>query len=170
MHVTISIIIEKNEVELDFIFAILCAITPSVIDPASNRPFASLEPEMTSKRSSPAAPQKPLQVMPIRRLGLAELGIVEQALADVASHWSVELDGVSVENTSLVVLPDSGDDAMGPSFVISRESLGFRLDQLHWDLMQEIGTFAILADAIAAIRVRLLSNPAPTCLMSLTLH
>jgi len=125
---------------------------------------------MSLKRSSPTTLRKLLPAMPVRPLGLAELTIVEQALADVASDWSVELDGVSVEDVSLVVLPDGGDDAMGPSFVISRENFGFRVDQLHWDLMQEIGTYAALAEAIAAVRVRLLLNAGPVYPVSLTLH
>ena len=124
---------------------------------------------MSLKRSSSATLQKPVLAMPAGRLGLAELRIVEQALADVASDWSVELNGISVEDASLVVLPEGGDDAMGPSFVISRESFGFRLDQLHWDVMQEIGIYAALGEAIAAVWVRL-ARADLTYPVSLTLH
>ena len=125
---------------------------------------------MSLKRSIPATLQKPVLAMPVRPLGFADLKVVEQALADVASDWSVELDGVSLREASLVVLPDSGDDAMGPGFIISREDFGFRLDQLHWDVMQEIGSYAILSEAIAAVCAQLLFSAGRTYPRSLTLH
>ena len=46
-------------------------------------------------------------------------------------------------------------DATGPSFVISRESYGYRLDQVHWDTIRDIGLFSSLADAMSAVRQRL---------------
>jgi hypothetical protein len=80
-----------------------------------------------------------------------ELQIVEAIVADIAPAWSVELHGVSAEDTSLIILPEDGDDAFGPSLMISREDYGLRLDQIRWDELTEIGTFPTLGDVVDAI-------------------
>ena len=54
-------------------------------------------------------------------------------MAEIAPDWSVELQGICAEEATLVLMPDGGDDANGPSFVISQETFGFRMDQVHWD-------------------------------------
>ena len=113
---------------------------------------------MSLKRSSQATIQKPPTAMPTRLLGLAEKRFVEDALSEVAPDWSVDLDGVCDHDASLILLPEGGDDEMGPSFVISRECVGFRLDQLHWDQMREVGTYPALADVISAVQGRLTSG------------
>ena len=43
---------------------------------------------------------------------------------EIAPDWAVELEGICDEEATLVVLPEGGDDAIGPSFVISRETYG----------------------------------------------
>ncbi len=113
---------------------------------------------MSLKRSSHATIQQPVGAMPSRPLGLAEARFVEDALSDVAPDWSVDLEGVCEHEASLVLLPEGGDDAMGPSFVIRRETFGFRLDQLHWDKIQELGIYPALADAVTAVQERLASG------------
>jgi hypothetical protein len=80
-----------------------------------------------------------------------DLQIVEAMLADIAPAWSVELHGVSAEDTSLIILPEDGEDALGPSLMISRENYGLRLDQIRWDELTEIGTFPTLGDVVDAI-------------------
>ena len=40
--------------------------------------------------------------------------------------------GICANEATLVVTPEDGDDETGPSFVISRETYGLRLDQVHW--------------------------------------
>jgi hypothetical protein len=129
-----------------------------------------MEFEMSLKRSSQATIQKPVIAMPSRPLGLAEARFVEDALADVAPDWSVDLDGICDHEASLVLLPEGGDDAMGPSFVIRRENFGFRLDQLHWDKMQEVGTYHALADVVTAVQERLGSGYGFGTLASSTCH
>ncbi|HET6606031.1 MAG TPA: hypothetical protein VFG62_05150 [Rhodopila sp.] len=86
-----------------------------------------------------------------------DLQIVEAMLADIAPQWSVELHGISAEDTSLIILPEDGEDALGPSLMISREDYGLRLDQIHWDELTEIGTFSVLAEVVGAI-ARILQN------------
>jgi hypothetical protein len=104
---------------------------------------------------------------PTRPLGLADLRFVEESLGDVAPGWSVDLHGTCADEASLVLLPEGGDDAMGPSFIISRDDLGFRVDQLHWDVMQEIGMYSELGDAVAAVAMRLSCG---SLTMSATVH
>ncbi len=80
-----------------------------------------------------------------------DLMIVEAMLADIAPQWSVELHGVCVEDTSLIVLPEDGEDSLGPSFTICREDYGLRLDQIHWDELTELGVFPTLSEVVDVI-------------------
>jgi hypothetical protein len=80
-----------------------------------------------------------------------ELKVVALMLADIAPAWSVELHGVSLEDSSLIVLPEDGEDENGPSFTISRDDYSLRLDQIHWDELTELGSFATLAEVLDAM-------------------
>jgi hypothetical protein len=80
-----------------------------------------------------------------------DLMIVEAMLADIAPQWSVELHGVCVEDVSLIVLPEDGEDSLGPSFTVSREDYGLRLDQIHWDELTELGIFPTLSEVVDVI-------------------
>ena len=88
---------------------------------------------------------------PVRWLGQADVAFVQRAIADIAPEWSVELHGICAAEATLVVLPGSGDDAMGPSFMISQDGTGYLVDQVHWDLVTEIGIFTSPATAVAAL-------------------
>ena len=107
---------------------------------------------------------------PPRRIGEAELALVQGAMAEMASEWSAELENSSNEDAILVLLPDGGDDATGPSFVISRDSYGLRLDQVHWDRLTEIGIFDSFADVIATLRPRLAFCSSHSVPVSATRH
>lgn len=85
-------------------------------------------------------------------LGTVELRAMTDALADIAPGWTVDLLGICVEEATLVVLPEGGDDRLGPSFILSREAFGYRVDQVHWDLLTEIGHFTVFSEAAATIR------------------
>jgi hypothetical protein len=77
-----------------------------------------------------------------------DLKVVALMLADIAPQWSVELHGISLEDSSLVVLPEDGEDENGPSFAISRDGYSLRLDQIHWDELTELGSFATLGEVL----------------------
>ena len=80
-----------------------------------------------------------------------ELKVVALMLADIAPDWSVELHGISFEDSSLIVLPEDGEDENGPSFAISRDDYSLRLDQIHWDELTELGSFATLGELLDAM-------------------
>ena len=103
-------------------------------------------------------------------IGEAELSLVQMVMARIASDWSVELQGVCTDEAVLVLLPDGGDDAMGPSFIISREAFCFRLDQLHWDRLTELGVFSSLLDIMATLRPRLAFCSVHAVPASVTVH
>ncbi len=103
-------------------------------------------------------------------LGDADLGYMQRAVAEIAPDWTVELEGICTEEATLVVVPEDGDDATGPSFVVSRETYGLRVNQVHWDALTEVGVYASLSDVVSALQVRLafcIDMVAPT---SITLH
>jgi hypothetical protein len=103
-------------------------------------------------------------------LGEADLLLVRRALMEIAPDWSVDLVGVCSEEATLVLLPEDGDDAMGPSFVISREACGLRVDQVHWDGLTEVGRFDSMYDVLDALRIRLAFFVAGAAPASVTLH
>ena len=84
----------------------------------------------------------------VQQISGRDLQVVALMLADIAPQWSVELHGISIEDSSLIVLPEDGEDENGPSFAISRDGGGFRLDQIHWDELTELGTYATLGDVL----------------------
>jgi hypothetical protein len=93
--------------------------------------------------------------LPSGPLGGGELTLVRDRMSDIAPEWSVELHGICAEETTLVLLPEDGDDAMGPGFMISRESYGFHLDQVHWDEVTDLGVFGSLHEVVATVAARL---------------
>ncbi len=106
----------------------------------------------------------------IAPLGQTELAFLQRAMADIAPDWAVALEGTSAEEATLVVVPEDGDDATGPSFVVSRETYGLRVDQVHWDTLTEVGVYAALADVVTALQVRLAFCIDTTVPASITIH
>jgi hypothetical protein len=107
---------------------------------------------------------------PIAPLGMADLALVQRAMAKITPDWAVALAGTSTEEATLVVVPDDGDDRAGPSFVISRETYGIRVDQVHWDAVTEVGVYASLRDAVDVLRLRVAFCLDRTVPGSVTLH
>ncbi len=107
---------------------------------------------------------------PIPPIGEADLAYLQRVMAEIAPEWAVALEGISADEFTLVIVPQDGDDATGPSFVVSRETYGLRVNQVHWDVLTEVGVFAALSDVAAALQVRLafcIDMAAPP---SITLH
>jgi hypothetical protein len=137
---------------------------------ASVRSAAHLEIAMSIKRPGYHTSAHSSYTMPLRPLGDGDLALVRCAMADIAPEWSVELHGICEDEATLVLLPEGGDDAMGPSFMISRETYGFRLDQVHWDVVTEFGVFASMNDVVAALGARLAFFPDMATPASATVH
>jgi hypothetical protein len=70
----------------------------------------------------------------------------------------------------LVLVPDDGDDLVGPSFVISRETYGLRVDQVHWDALTEVGVFASLNEVLKVLHARLACCIDTVIPASITVH
>jgi hypothetical protein len=85
----------------------------------------------------------------------ADLSLFQSMVEDFAPDWSVELVGHCVEQTSLVMVPETGEDRIGPSFAVTREPCGFKLDKIRWDIVTEIGLFQSLPELLNAIRTQL---------------
>lgn len=98
------------------------------------------------------------------------MAAVRQAIAYIAPDWSVELEGAGAEDATLVVLPEDGDDSTGPSFIVTREAGGFRVDQLHWDSLTEVGMFSSLSDVTETLRLRLAFCSGGVPMAAATLH
>jgi hypothetical protein len=125
---------------------------------------------MATKRRSELITTAAPFAAPILPLGEAELAYLRRAMDETAPNWSVELEGICSQEATLVVVPEDGEDVMGPSFVISQETDGLRVNQLHWDVVTEVGVFASLGDVAAAMQVRLAFCTDTTVPASVTLH
>jgi hypothetical protein len=125
---------------------------------------------MSTKRPSDQTRQDLAFTPTVRPINEADLDLVQRAMAEIAPDWSVELHGICADEATLVLLPEGGDDANGPSFMISRETYGLRLDQVHWDVMTELGTFVSLSDIVVVLGVRLAFLPDLVIPASATLH
>ncbi len=106
---------------------------------------------MSTKRPGFAGLQ-PVPVVRAEPLNIGDLRFVRDMLAEFAPGWCAELDGICADEATLVIVPEHGDDEAGPSFVISREAFGYRLNQVHWDELRDLGIASTLADAMAAVR------------------
>ncbi len=102
---------------------------------------------VSNRTPTPAASTRPLTE--------ADRRAVQTLLANTDGDWTVELTGLRAEEATLVVMPEDGDDVNGPSFIVSRDAAGLRVDQLHWDALTEVGLYATLNDALGALRARL---------------
>ncbi len=126
---------------------------------------------MRVKRSSVAYARQAAMPAEIQPLGLTDLRFVRDAIESFAPDWTAELAGICVDEATVVVVPESGDDAMGPSFVISRDSFSYRLDRIHWDLMNEMGDYPSLNEVMIAIRACVRSGATSSGKsVSVTLH
>jgi hypothetical protein len=106
----------------------------------------------------------------VRPIGGADLEMVQAAMAEAAPEWSVELQDICIGEATLVLLPEDGEDAMGPSFMVSRETYGFRVDQVHWDVVTEVGVFVSMSDVVDVLRLRLAFCGGLKAPASVTLH
>lgn len=124
---------------------------------------------MPSKRPDSDASHS-ISVIQAPPLGLSDLQFVRDALVDIAPDWCTELEGICADVATIVIVPEDGDDASGPSFVVSREGFSYRLDQVRWDHMQDVGVFATLPDVMTAVQQRMVMGLSPQHEASLTLH
>jgi hypothetical protein len=125
---------------------------------------------MSTKRRSEVTTLVATYAARVPPLGNADLAYLQRAMAELAPDWSVEMEGICSDETTLVVVPEDGDDASGPSFVVSRETFGLRVNQVHWDIVAEVGVFASLSDVVTALQMRLAFCTDMTVPPSVILH
>ncbi|MDB5401953.1 MAG: hypothetical protein JWQ55_3971 [Rhodopila sp.] len=125
---------------------------------------------MSNKRPAFQTSQDLAFTVRVRPIGSADLVFMQNAMAESAPDWSVELQGICADEATLVLLPEDGDDAIGPSFMVSRETCGFRVDQVHWDVVTEVGVFTSMNDVIDVLRLSLAFCGGLEAPASVTLH
>src|ERR1700761_1938319 len=101
-------------------------VCENTLVPASVRPAADVESAMSNKRPVSQSFEDLSFTVQIRPLGDADVAFLQVAMAEIAPDWSVELQGICADEATLVLLPEDGDDETGPSFMITRETYGFR--------------------------------------------
>jgi hypothetical protein len=142
----------------------------ALLQPGRDFSLAGLEVVMSIKRRFEHVSFPMAFTAQVPPLAEADLAVVQRAMAEIAPDWAVQLDGICADEATLVLVPDDGDDAAGPSFVISRETYGLRVDQVHWDAVTEVGVFASLNDVLEVLRIRLTFCSDSAVPASVTLH
>ena len=125
---------------------------------------------MSFKSSGDHATLKSAFALKALPLGASDMVLLQFAVDDIAPGWTVELSDVCADDASLILLPDGGEDSIGPSFAVTRESYGLRLDQVRWDEMTEIGVYPSLPDVLEAIRCCVAFCTNFTAIGSATIH
>lgn len=125
---------------------------------------------MSVKRSGLQTSQDLAFTVRVRPISGRDLDLLQSAMAEGAPDWCVELQGICTDEATIVLLPEDGDDEMGPSFMVSRETFGFRVDQVHWDVVTEIGVYATMADVAEVLRLRIAVCPGLAAPSSVTIH
>ncbi|MGE0416900.1 MAG: hypothetical protein AB7O80_08845 [Acetobacteraceae bacterium] len=85
----------------------------------------------------------------------ADLSAVARAVGAVTVDWTVELSQVFADEANLIIMPENGDDAAGPTFVIYYDDGLFCVDQVHWDDCTSIGQYENLGAAIQVMVLHL---------------
>ncbi|MSO99898.1 MAG: hypothetical protein EXR07_02425 [Acetobacteraceae bacterium] len=84
-----------------------------------------------------------------------DLNRVRVAVAEIAPRWSAELNQASLDDSTIVVLPEGANDLLGPAFVLHRTGGRVHLDQFRWDEYRKLGGFGSLDEALSVMRARL---------------
>ena len=74
--------------------------------------------------------------------------------------WSVELHHDPISQPMIVILPESLDDATGPTLVVYSDETAFHLDELRWDVYRRLGDYHAWGDVVGAVRISLESADA----------
>jgi hypothetical protein len=84
-----------------------------------------------------------------------DLDVVVALLAEIAPGWSAELNHASVDESTIVVVPEGANDLIGPAFVLTRTRAGVELSQFRWDEFRKLGDFLFLNGALTAMAARI---------------
>lgn len=85
-------------------------------------------------------------------LGPSERAEIAAAVSQLVPNWSVELSPGLSPPESIMISPDDGEDASGPTVIITAESGVFRLDAFRWDSYWSIGEYRTWAEAVCETR------------------
>jgi hypothetical protein len=76
-------------------------------------------------------------------------------IAELVSDWSVELHLDVLRTPMIVILPETLDDAIGPTLVVYRDETAFHLEELRWDASRKLGDYRAWEDVLRAVCLRL---------------
>ena len=87
----------------------------------------------------------------------------------VAPDWSMERHRDTMGAVSVIIIPPSVDDTVGPTLIIRKAASVFHLDQFRWDEYDSLGDYLDLDDLSGAVRDALMCQPTMAGI-STTLH
>src|SRR5271167_4717482 len=72
-------------------------------------------------------------------LGQEQCKHLTAVVAELMPDWSVELHLDVFRRTMIVILPETLDDAIGPTLVVHGDDTAFHLEELRWDAYRKLG-------------------------------
>jgi hypothetical protein len=91
-------------------------------------------------------------------LGREQCSHLTAVIAELVSDWSVELHLDVLRKPMIVILPETLDDAIGPTLVVYRDETGFHLEELRWNAYRKLGDYRVWTDVVRAVWLRLFSE------------
>lgn len=98
-------------------------------------------------------------------LGQEQCRQVAAVVAELVSDWSVGLHQDILGNPTIVIVPQSLDDAAGPTLFVHREGATLHIEETRWGEYRKLDEYRLWADVLRAVRIRLIwEMPFPTTL------
>jgi hypothetical protein len=94
-------------------------------------------------------------------IGLFQLSLINEVVLSgiepietVSAGWTIESIRESGGDKGIVIMPESGDDADGPTLVVWLLETSFRLDEVRWDAYETVLVTDSVAKVLGEIRGR----------------
>jgi hypothetical protein len=107
--------------------------------------------EKITSRTTPRQPR----LSPLEPLGPDHRSYLAAAVADIVPDWTVDLHAEGRADATITIMPEDGDDDLGPTLFVHCDGDTFHLDQLHGDAFSNLGAFGALSDVAHVLRGRL---------------
>jgi hypothetical protein len=88
-------------------------------------------------------------------LGQEQCNHLTALIAELAPDWSVELHLDVLREPMIVILPETLDDAIGPTLVVYRDETAFHLEELRGDAYRKLGDYRVWSDVLRVVWLRL---------------
>ena len=87
-------------------------------------------------------------------LGQEQCSHLTAVVAELVPNWSVELHHDVHRKPMIVIMPETLDDAIGPTLVVYGDEIAFHLEELRWETYRKLGVYRVWTDVLRAVWLR----------------